>query len=153
MKSSRPLAIPALILALALPAAGCGGGDDADNQFREDYNAAVEKLSEINSDIGSAGATAAGQSNNKIAQEFERIADTAEQTRQDLSELEPPEDAKDAFDQLLSALKQGVADLRAVAKAAVANDPAAAAEAVQALSESGQAITDAENELKQAVDG
>jgi hypothetical protein len=152
MKRSRCLAIAALALALALPAAGCGGGDDAD-QFREDYNAAVDKLSQINSDIGSAGATAAGQTNEQIAQEFEKIADTAEQTRQELSELKPPDDAKEAFDQLLSALKSGVADLRAVVKAVTAGDAAATSKAVQELSKSGQEISAAENELKQAVDG
>ena len=151
MKTTRRAALCALILAFAIPVAACGE-DDA-NQFREDYNAAVDRLSKINNDIGAATGGASGQTNKEIAAEFEQIADTAEQTRTDLSELTPPEDAQDEFDRLLAALQDGVADLRAVAKAATSNDPEAAAAAVQDLSESGTEITEAENALKTAVDG
>jgi hypothetical protein len=138
------------ICAIALPVAGCGGDSD---QFREEYNAAVEKLTNINSDIGSATGGAAGRSNAAIAKQFEKIADTAETTRSDLADLEPPEDAKDEFDALLSALRDGVKDLRAVASAAKADNPEEASQAVQQLAQSGQEITRAENALKQAVDG
>ena len=145
--------IAALGLALVLSVSGCGGEDDDADQFRDDYNAAVERLSKINSDIGEATGEAAGQSNREIAGEFDRIADTAAKTRSDLSGLEPPEDAEDEFDELLTALEKGVSDLRAVAKAARADNPQAAGEAVQSLSESGEQITEAENALKRAVDG
>jgi hypothetical protein len=138
-------------LAVALPAAGCGG-DDSD-QFREDYNAAVEKLSRINSDIGSATGGSAGQSNDAIAKEFDKIADTAEQTRSDLADLDPPDDAKEEFDTLLSSLGKGVDDLRAVASAAKSDNPAKANEAVRDLARTGQEITEAEDALKKAVDG
>jgi hypothetical protein len=151
MNRTRTLAAAALTLVLAAPVAACGGGDD--DQFREDYNSAVDRLSEINTDIGEAGTGAADRTNTQIAKEFDRIADTAEQTRRDLSELAPPDDARDEFDRLLSALKKGVADLRAVADAVTERDSAATRKAVQELSSSGQEITAAENELKQAVDG
>jgi hypothetical protein len=140
------------VLALALAGAGCGGDDDSE-QFREDYNAAVDRLSKINTDIGQAAGGAAGQSNRAIAEEFEGIADTAEQTRSDLAELEPPGDATDEFDRLLAALAEGVDDLKAVARAARQGDPQEASDAVRSLSRSGQEITQAENALKQAVDG
>jgi hypothetical protein len=151
MNRSRLIAVCLAALTVALPAAGCGG-DDSD-QFREDYNAAVDKLSRINSDIGSAAGGAAGQSNDAIAKEFDKIANTAEQTRSDLADLDPPDDAKEEFDALLSSLEQGVDDLRAVAKAAKDNNPAEANKAVQDLARTGQEITDAENALKKAVDG
>ena len=151
MNRTRAAALAAMTLAIALPAAACGGGDDSD-EFREDYNAAVENLSKVNDDIGQAGGDA-GESNQQIANKFDEIADTAEQTRTDLAALEPPEDAKEEFDQLLAALKKGVADLRAVADAATSNDPAATAQAVSDLSESGAEITKAEAALKDAVDG
>ena len=151
MNRSRLIAVCLAALTVALPAAGCGG-DDSD-QFREDYNAAVDKLSRINSDIGSAAGGAAGQSNDAIAKEFDKIANTAEQTRSDLADLDPPDDAKEEFDELLSSLEQGVDDLRAVAKAAKDNNPAEANKAVQDLARTGQEITDAENALKKAVDG
>jgi ABC-type transporter Mla subunit MlaD len=151
MNGSRLTAVGLAALAVALPAAGCGG-DDSD-QFREDYNAAVERLSKINSDIGSAAGGAAGQSNDAIAREFDKIADTAEQTRSDLAELDPPDDAKEEFDTLLASLEQGVDDLRAVASAAKSDNPAKANEAVRDLARTGQEITEAENALKKAVDG
>jgi methyl-accepting chemotaxis protein len=149
MNRTRAAALAAMTLAIALPAAACGG-DDSD-EFREDYNAAVENLSKVNDDIGQAAGDA-GDSNAQIAKKFDEIADTAEQTRTDLAALEPPEDAKEEFDQLLAALKTGVADLRAVADAATSNDPAAATQAVSDLSESGAEITKAEAALKDAVD-
>jgi hypothetical protein len=149
---SRPLtSIAASIcaLALVLPAAGCGGDDS--NQFREDYNAAVNKLTKINTEIGSA--TSGGQSNAAIAKELDGIADAADKARADIAGLEPPEDAKKEFDTLLAALDTGVEDLRTMADAAKSNDPAKAQAAAQELVQSGQKITTAENALKTAVDG
>jgi hypothetical protein len=151
MNRLRLAIVIALAALLTLTAAACGG-DDSD-QFREDYNAAVDKLSKINTDIGTAAGGATDQSNKAIAKEFNQIADTAEQTRSRLSDLDPPEDAKDEFDKLLSALGTGVEDLRSVAKAARANSPQEANQAVKKLAQTGQKITEAENALKSAVDG
>jgi hypothetical protein len=151
MNRLRLAIVIALAALLTLTAAACGG-DDSD-QFREDYNAAVDRLSKINTDIGTAAGGASDQSNKAIAKEFNQIADTAEQTRSRLSDLDPPEDAKDEFDKLLSALGTGVEDLRSVAKAARANSPQEANQAVKKLAQTGQKITEAENALKSAVDG
>ena len=142
----------AIILACALALAAAGCGDDSD-QFREDYNAAVDRLSKINSDIGAAAGGATGQDNSEIAEQFDQIAETAEQTRSDLAELDPPEDAKDEFDDLLNARETGVADLRSVADAVKANDADATRKAVEDLSKSGEEISQAEDALKDAVDG
>jgi hypothetical protein len=152
MNRTRTVTSAALALALALPVAACGG-DEKSDQFREDYNAAVERLSKINDDIGQAGQGTAGRSNREIANEFNTIAETAEQTRTRLGTLDPPGDAQDEFDDLLTALERGVQDLRAVAKAARSGDPQRATHAVQELNESGQQITAAEDALKKAVDG
>jgi predicted nucleic acid-binding Zn-ribbon protein len=151
MNRLRLAIVIALAALLTLTAAACGG-DDSD-QFREDYNAAVDRRSKINTDIGTAAGGASDQSNKAIAKEFNQIADTAEQTRSRLSDLDPPEDAKDEFDKLLSSLETGVEDLRAVAKAARANSPQEANQAVKKLAQTGQEITEAENALKAAVDG
>jgi hypothetical protein len=103
----------------------------------------------VSSDIGRSGA--GDQSNREIAADFERFADTWDRTRADLSELAPPEDARDEFDELLEALEQGVADLRAAARAARSDDPQGFADAREALAESGREIGQAEEELKDAV--
>ncbi len=145
------LAVLALGCALALSSAACG--EDENNAFKEDYNAAVKPLSELNTDIGNSIGGAAGKSNDAIAKEFQQLADKAQETRDNLAELEPPEDAKSSFDELLSSLEQGTDDLRAVATAAKEGDPAAARQASQDLVASGKEIQQAETALQEAVDG
>lgn len=151
-RSRRLSSVAAALCALALivPVAGCGG--DGSNEFRDDYNAAVNRLSKINSEIGSVGA-GGSQSNAAIAKKIDNIADEADKARTDLADLEPPEDAQQEFDKLLAALETGVGDLRSMAQAAKSNDPEKAQAAAQALAKSGQQITAAENALKTVVDG
>jgi hypothetical protein len=145
--------LAALALALALGAAGCGGGDDDADRFREDYNAAVDRLNDVNTNIQESGQSIASQSGEEIAQDFDRIADTAEKTRQDLEDLDPPEDAQEEFDRLLSSVEAGVRALRATAEAAREENQQRFLEAAQRLSQTGEKITDAESALKKAVDG
>ena len=144
-------ALAALMIVASFALVACGDGED--NQFKEDYNEAVKPLSELNSDIGNSIGTAAGKSNSELANEFNKLADKAQQTRDNLSELDPPGDAKEEFDKLLSALRDGTDDLKAVAQAAKEGDPQAAAQASQDLVQSGTEIQKAEKALQQAVDG
>ena len=144
-------ALAALMIVASFALLACGESED--NQFKEDYNEAVKPLSELNSDIGNSIGTAAGKSNNELANEFNKLADKAQQTRDNLSELDPPDDAKEEFDKLLSSLQDGTDDLKAVATAAREGDPQAAAKASQDLVQSGTEIQKAETALQQAVDG
>ena len=144
-------ALAALMIVASFALVACGESED--NQFKEDYNEAVKPLSELNSDIGNSIGTAAGKSNNELANEFNKLADKAQQTRDNLSELDPPDDAKEEFDKLLSSLQDGTDDLKAVATAAREGDPQAAAKASQDLVQSGTEIQKAETALQQAVDG
>jgi hypothetical protein len=140
------------LLLAALVAAGCGDDDDTAGQFRDGYNAAIQRLNEVNSNIEESGEELASKPGPQIAKEFDRIAETAAQTRADLAELEPPEGARDAFDELLGAIENGVKNIRAVADAAREENQQEFLEATEALSESGEEITAAENELKDAVE-
>jgi hypothetical protein len=144
--------VATFMLCAALLWTGCGGEDEEANEFREGYNAAVERINQVNSNIEESGQELASKPGGEIAREFERIADTAAQTRAELAELDPPEEARDEFDELLAAIKDGVEDIRAVADAARSENQDRFLEATQALSESGQEISEAENELKDAVD-
>jgi hypothetical protein len=141
----------ALALVVAVAFGGCGGDDST--QFRDDYNAAVARLAAVNTQIAHATAGAAPQSNRRIAREFSRIARSADRTRRRLARLDPPKDARDEYDRLLSALGDGVHDLNAVAAAARHDDARAARRAVRSLGRSGEEITNAENALRRAVDG
>ena len=134
-----------------MPVAACGG-DDAD-QFRQDYNEAVENLTQIDDDIGSAAGSAGGQSSAQVTSEFDEIADTAEQALDDIGNRDPPEDAKDEYEKLLSALEEGVENLHAVADAARSDDVTEVQQAALELAKSGRQITSAESALTTAVDG
>ena len=118
-------------LAVFALAAGPGftacGDDDAD-AFKEDYNAAVKPLARLNSDVSGAIERRAPRASptQAIAKEFEQLAQKARETRGNLAALDPPEDAKEAYDELLTALEKGTEDLRAVAEAAQDSDPQAA---------------------------
>ena len=151
MNRTRRVAALCLICVASITVAACG--EDEDNAFKEDYNTAVKPLSELNEDIGSSLSGAAGESNDAIAKQFEGLADKAQQARNNLADLEPPEDAKESFDELLSSLQDGTDDLRAVASAAKDGDPQAARQAAQDLVSSGEEIQKAETELQKAVDG
>jgi uncharacterized membrane protein YccC len=149
MTSARA-AVPLLLAALA--GAGCGDDDDSGERFRDGYNAAIQRLNEVNSNIQESGEELESKSGSAIAREFERIADTAAQTRANLAELKPPEQARDEFDELLAAIEDGVEDIRAVAGAARSENQDRFAEATEQLSESGEEISKAESELKDAVE-
>jgi uncharacterized membrane protein len=140
------------LLLAGLIALGCGGDDESTDQFREGYNAAIERLNEVNTNLEESGEELASQPGSRIAREFERIGDVAAQTRAELAGLAPPEEARDEFDQLLAAIRDGVKDIREVADAARAGNQDRFAEATEALSDSGQEISQAEAELKDAVE-
>jgi hypothetical protein len=151
MNRTRRAAALCLAALVSLAFAACG--EDDDNAFKEDYNTAVKPLSELNDDIGSTLRGAAGQSNDAIANKFQELADKAQEARDNLAELDPPDDARKSFDQLLSSLQKGTDDLRAVATAAEDGDPAAARQAAQDLVSSGEQIQKAETALQNDVDG
>jgi hypothetical protein len=140
------------LLLTALVAVGCGGEDETADEFRNGYNAAIERLNDVNSSIQETGEEQASEPGPQIAREFDRIAETAAQTRAELSELEPPERARFAFDELLAAIEEGVADLRAVASAARAENQQQYVDATEALAASAEEISEAETELKDAVE-
>jgi acyl-CoA reductase-like NAD-dependent aldehyde dehydrogenase len=143
----------AVLVLLAVPAGlACGEDDGAADRFREGYNRAVERLNEVNSDIQESGEELAARPGDEIGREFDKIAETAAQTRDDLAELEPPDRAKEEFEDLLAAIEDGIGDIRAAADAARRENQERFNEAAERLSESGEEIGAAEQELKDAVE-
>jgi hypothetical protein len=141
-----------LLLLAALIALGCGESDDTADQFRDGYNAAIERLNEVNTNLQESGEELTSQPGARIAREFDRIAEAAARTRAELAELAPPEEARDEFEQLLGAIRDGVRDIREVAAAAREGNQDRFQDATEALSESGDEISQAEQELKDAVE-
>jgi ABC-type transporter Mla subunit MlaD len=139
-----------LALALSFGAVACGG--DSDEEFKDQYNQAVQPLRQLGDNVV-ASLTGAGQgSDRELAGRLDRYADRADRVRRNLSNLEPPEGTMDQFDDLLAALKQSVADLRAVAASAKKGDPVEAREATEDLVESGQRLQRAESTFRKAVE-
>jgi DNA repair exonuclease SbcCD ATPase subunit len=146
-------ACAAAVALLAVPAGlACGGEDETAERFREGYNRAIERLNEVNSNIQESGEDLAAQPGGEIGRQFDRIAETAARTRADLAELDPPEQARAEFDELLAAVQDGIRDIRSAADAARTENQARFNEAAERLSESGQDIAAAEQELKDAVE-
>ncbi len=133
MKLTSPVALLVLLVV-----AGCGGGNDS---FTEDYNEAVKPLAELQTNVGSSAA------------EFDRLADKTKQTRENLADLDPPDDAQDEMDKLLAGLDDVTSDLTAVADAVRSKDPTQQANAAKELVESSAEIQQAETALQQAVEG
>ena len=133
MKVTSPVAVLVLLVV-----AGCGGGNES---FTEDYNDAVKPLSELGANVGSS------------AGEFDRLAAKTKKTRDNLADLDPPDDAQDEMDKLLAGLEGVTRDLSAVADAVRAKDPAEQADAAKQLVRSSAEVQRAESALQQAVEG
>jgi tetrahydromethanopterin S-methyltransferase subunit G len=142
----------ALVLLATASGLACGDEDGAAERFRDGYNQAIQRLNEVNSNIQERGEELAAQPGEEIGREFDRIAATAARTHEELAELEPPEEAKEEFDELLAAVQEGVRDIRAAADAARTENQDRFNEAAERLSETGQDIAAAEQELKDAVE-
>jgi hypothetical protein len=127
----------AVVLVL-LALAGCGGSDSS---FAEDYNEAVEPLSQL------------GQGMGTQASEFDRLARRTEKTRDNLAELDAPDDAKDEFDALLARLDKVTGDLTAVARATRSKDVVRQRRAAKRLVRSSTEVQKAEAALRAAVEG
>lgn len=132
------LTSPVLLLVL-LAVAGCGG--DSSDAFTEDYNKAVRPLSELKSGMGTNAA------------QFDKLADRTGQARDNLADLDPPAEAEEEMDKLLSGLERVTEDLSAVADAVRSKDPVKQQTAAKALVKSSAEIQRAETALKQAVEG
>jgi 23S rRNA A2030 N6-methylase RlmJ len=132
MKLTSPVA---LLVLLAL--AGCGAGSS--NSFTEDYNKAVRPLSQLKNNMGTSAA------------QFDTLADRTGQTRHNLAALDPPSDAQDEMDKLLSGLNRVTKDLSGVADAVRSKDPVKQARAAKRLVKSSAEVQADETALKQAV--
>ena len=133
MKLTSPV-----VLLVLLAVAGCGGGSE--DSFTEDYNKAVKPLSELNTNMGTNAA------------QFDKLAERTGETRDNLADLDPPDDAQDEMDKLLAGLDRVTDDLSEVADAVRSKDPEKQQAAAKQLVKSSAEIQQAETALQQAVE-
>jgi hypothetical protein len=133
MRLTSPVALLVLLVV-----AGCGGSD---NSFTDDYNKAVKPLADLNTNVGSS------------AGEFDRLANRTRQTRENLADLDPPDDAQDEMEKLLDGLDGVTRDLSSVADAVRSKDPVKQANAAKQLVKSSGEVQQAESALQKAVQG
>ena len=140
-----------LLLVFAGSALAACGGDD--NAFKQDYNEAVRPLSSLGDEVGDSLTQAAGESNEELAARYEGLADKLDQVGDNLSGLEPPDDAREQLDELIDALAEGSERLRALGDAAEEGRPSEANAAASELVAAGERLREAETALRSAVDG
>jgi hypothetical protein len=129
--------------------AGCGDDDSADTAgFSEGYNTAIQRLARVNEDLAGLRDS---RSTRAIAHEFQDFGAALQRTRADLSRLAPPAAAEEEFDDVLTALEDGVRASRRAAHAARAIRPAGQRRAVQDLQRAAEALAAAEDALRRAV--
>lgn len=142
-------------LGAAVLAAGCGGDseDDKKNEYRDGLNEAARTF---NSELTQAGATmrAAGQSKSReqYGQGAEALQKAADDFKQELDDLDVPDDAENEEEQVVEAVDE-FADAVAQINAAVqADDEAAVRQAVLGVQQKGAEVDQSIETLKEAVE-
>jgi hypothetical protein len=131
--------IPAVAIALA--AAGCGNSDE--NDFIDSYNAATKPLTELTTSISAS----------PDEQSLTKMADGLEDVKGKLAALDAPGDAQDELDALVAAIDSNTAEVRKMAKAVKSQDVEQLTAAAESFSTEGQKLVEAEEALRQAVEG
>ena len=136
--------------AVSATLAACGDDDTDTTSFSEGYNAAIQRLSQVNDDLAQLQSS---RSSRAIAREFDDFADGLEAAGAQLERLQPPEAATGQFDDLVGALDETVEASRRAADAAREIKPAAQRRAVRELRGASERVAAAEDALRQAVQG
>ena len=134
---------------LVVPA--CGGDDGDDQAFQDDFPALSERIQSLGEQVGDTIETAENASDQELANEFDAFAQKLGDLREELEDLEPPEDLADERDDLESAMGQVRSSLESIASAAEEGDPEAAREATLQLIDDSRELRDARQALGKAV--
>jgi hypothetical protein len=128
-------------LAVALAGAGCGSSDE--NNFIEDYNAATQPLTELATSISGSPDEAS----------LDKMATGLEDVKAKLADLDAPGDAQDELDALIASIEANTAEVRKMSKAVKSQDVEQLTAAAESFSTEGQKLVQAEEALRQAVEG
>jgi hypothetical protein len=148
---TRSLTVLLLSAVAVLGVAACGGDDGDDQAFQDDFPALSERIQSLGEEVGNTIETAENASDQELADEFDEFAQQLGELRQELEDLEPPEDLADEREDLVSAMGEVRSSLESIASAAEEGDPEAAREATLELIDHSDELRDARQALGQAV--
>ena len=146
LTTPRRLAAMLPIIAVSAAVAACGGSDDAD--FVDGYNKAVAPLNTMMSDLGSTSASDPSAASKSLNQ----VADGLDEVKTKLSALEPPADAADEFDKMLTTLDKGTDQVRDMAAAAKSGNIEKLTKATTDFSATGTDLASLEQQLRSVVE-
>jgi hypothetical protein len=135
----------ALLLAVAL-VAGCGGSGNS-AQFAKDFKPINDDLLALGAAVGQAVNGAARTPDTMLAGEFGGFASRLEGIKTRIDALKPPDKLKPATGRLSAAVGRLIADLKAIAVAALRHKPADARAGAVALVRDSQAAGAARREI------
>ena len=110
---------PALLLTLvlvALPAAACGESDK--DKYIDDYKPLNDQLLDVGQDLSKAIQGADTQSDAQLAATFEGLAKELEGVRDDIADLDTPDDLKEESEALTKRIDSAVGGIEDISKAA-----------------------------------
>jgi hypothetical protein len=142
----RPLTLlAALVLAVALLAAGCG-----DTGEKNDY---VDEVNQLQTDLVeqvTKATTSANPTTQKQAADYAgTIADIFSKAADDFAAVDPPEDVADLHSQLVDEIRSIAADTKKAEQTLRSGSPQ---EAQKALTDLQTAASDAQNQLNSLID-
>lgn len=144
-----------VILAAALCAAlaGAGCGEDEKKEYREGFNDAADTFEDRLTEAGST-MRAAGQakSREQYAQGVEQLQTAGDEFRDDLDDLDPPEEAESKQRALASAVDQFSTAVGGINAAVQADDEAGIQAEASRVRAAGKRVDDAIKQVKEAVE-
>jgi hypothetical protein len=138
-------------LCAALAAGGCGGNDE--EEYRDDFNEAAKtfekRLTEAGTTMREAGQA---KSRARYAVGVEQLQTAGEEFRDDLDDLDPPEDAETKQRGLASAIDQFSTAVGSINAAVQADDESAIQAEAARVQAAGERVDDAIKQVKEAVE-
>jgi hypothetical protein len=137
------------LLFAVLVAAGCG--ESAEEKYRGDFAPLNDEIVALGKEVGATIEEAGGRTDAQLADAFSDYARELDELRQQVEQLEPPDDLADEQSALVEAMGEVQGSLARIAEAALGGDPDAARDATVELIPSSRRLSQAREALARAV--
>jgi hypothetical protein len=137
------------VLFAVLIAAGCG--ESAEEKYRDDFAPLNDEIVSLGKRVGATIQEAGGRTDAQLADAFGDYARELDELRQQVEQLEPPDDLADEQSALVEAMGEVQGSLAGIADAALSGDPEAARDATVELIPSSRRLSQAREALARAV--